>query len=319
MVSYKLVLAVLCALSIAAVSSAANAQWQVSDSLPSLYNSYSAYCDPDFIKTWTCGFCKHNPGTKFVGFLEDSWTAVFGYVTIFNNEVNVVFRGSECFYNWIDNLNFWWTPYTPVPGTYVHRGFWDAYKNVQAQTRQTVEHALKLCRTCKTIRVTGHSLGGALATHGAADLSFSYNKLNSSAPVIKLTTFGSPRVGDKTFSTWLDSQLTSSWRMTHYCDPVPHLPPTVREINWHHVATEIYEGSNPTNYKQCDGSGEDPTCADGILLPFQPRDHLTYMGVSVEDGKHDNCQKAGPDCSVFMNKYLNMDWSKEISTLKDGK
>lgn len=29
--------------------------------------------------------------------------------------------------NWIDNLNFWWTPYTPVPKAYVHRGTLSRY------------------------------------------------------------------------------------------------------------------------------------------------------------------------------------------------
>ena len=196
-------------------------------------------------------------------------------------------------------------------------GFYAAYKDVASQTRSTVAAALSQCPGCRTIRVSGHSLGGALATHAAADLTFVYNKANATAPGIKLTTFGSPRVGDKVFSSWLNGQLTSSWRMTHYCDPVPHLPPTVHEINWHHVATEIYEGSTATSYTQCDGSGEDPWCADGILLPFQPRDHLTYMGISVEAGKHQNCQVSGPDCSVFVSRYANLDWEKDYPGFKE--
>lgn len=91
---------------------------------------------------------------------------------------------------------------------------------------------------------------------------------------------------------------------THYCDPVPHLPPTLREINWHHVATEIYEGQTPTHYKQCNGSGEDPTCADGILLPFDPKDHTVYMGVNMDNGKAGACQDHGnPDCNVFIARW----------------
>jgi hypothetical protein len=153
-----------------------------------------------------------------------------------------------------------------------------------------------------------------LATHAAADLSFVYKATNTSAPGIKLTTFGSPRVGDKTFSTWLSAQLKSSWRMTHYADPVPHLPPTLHEINWHHVPTEIFEGSTSSSYKQCNGSGEDPSCADGILIPLNTRDHLTYMGVSLENGKSNRCQDKGPQCNVFLAKYANYDWSKLTNT-----
>ena len=188
---------------------------------------------------------------------------------------------------------------------------------VAAQVHTHVATALKSCPSCRTIRSVGHSLGGALATHAAADLSFLYK--HGSSINIKLTTFGSPRVGDLTFSTWLQAQLASSWRMTHYCDPVPHLPPTMHEINWHHVATEIFEGKTATSYKQCNGSGEDPSCADGILLPFNPRNHLTYMGIDVEAGKANRCQARGPDCSVFLAKYQAMsgaDWDNKIASMR---
>lgn len=245
-------------------------------------------------------------------------------------------------------------------------GFWNAYQTVQSQTQKQVAAALAKCPSCRTIRCTGHSLGAALATHAAVDLSFIY-KANTTAPAIKLTTFGSPRVGDLVFSTYVQNQMKASWRYavfwrlfnqlsnadllsycaplyylgsslnhtectcceavkasptrlslpvadrldspsfrTHYCDPVPHLPPTLKEINWHHVATEIYEGKDANSYKQCNGSGEDPSCADGILLPFKPSDHLDYMGVSVEAGKAQTCQTHGADCSVFMAKWMEL-------------
>lgn len=188
---------------------------------------------------------------------------------------------------------------------------------VASQVHTHVKTALGRCPSCKTVRCAGHSLGGALATHAAADLSFLYK---SGGPVgIKLTTFGSPRVGDQTFSTWLQAQTQSSWRMTHYCDPVPHLPPTLHEINWHHVATEIFEGHTATSYKQCNGSGEDPSCADGILLPFRASDHLSYMGIDLEAGKLNKCQARGPDCADFLAKYNAMSgeaWDQKIASMR---
>ena len=69
-------------------------------------------------------------------------------------------------------------------------------------------------------RITGHSLGGALATHAAAHL------LSQGINVDMLYTFGSPRVGDNKFSTWFDALLKNTKvRVTHGRDPVPHLPP----------------------------------------------------------------------------------------------
>lgn len=188
---------------------------------------------------------------------------------------------------------------------------------VAAQVHSHVATALQKCPTCRVVRASGHSLGGALATHAAADLSFLYKRGGSIS--VKLTTFGSPRVGDLVFSNWLQAQLVSSWRMTHYCDPVPHLPPTLHEINWHHVATEIFEGNTATSYKQCNGSGEDPSCADGILLPFRASDHLSYMGIQLEPGKLNKCQANGPDCSDFLAKYNTMtgkDWDTKIASIR---
>jgi hypothetical protein len=86
MASPRLVLVVFCLIGVAAVSGVAAVQWQQSDSLSSLYNAYASYCDPHTISSWNCGFCQHNKGSKFIAFLEDKFTAVFGYVTIFNNE-----------------------------------------------------------------------------------------------------------------------------------------------------------------------------------------------------------------------------------------
>ena len=48
------------------------------------------------------------------------------------------------------------------------------------------------------LRVTGHSLGAALATHAAAHL------LVNKVKVTELYTYGSPRVGDPNFSVWFN-------------------------------------------------------------------------------------------------------------------
>lgn len=86
MASSRLLLASLVVLCVVASYGVHAETWQVSDSLPSLYNTYASYCDPSFISNWTCGFCQHNKGAQFVGFLNDHITSVFGYVIILNNE-----------------------------------------------------------------------------------------------------------------------------------------------------------------------------------------------------------------------------------------
>ena len=71
------------------------------------------------------------------------------------------------------------------------------------------------------IVITGHSLGGALASLMAVALVFD-NIVSSSQ--VTLYTFGMPRVGDGEFAYNHDRLLQFSWRVTHYRDIVPKFP-----------------------------------------------------------------------------------------------
>jgi len=69
------------------------------------------------------------------------------------------------------------------------------------------------------VYVTGHSLGGAMAS-----LAASYLLYNNITDKVSLYTFGEPRVGDYMFSRIFDSQIPDSWRVVYYIDPFPHIP-----------------------------------------------------------------------------------------------
>lgn len=91
-------------LALAALNEVSSAAWTTSDSLPSLYNAVAAYCDPAKIQSWNCGFCSHNSGVHFVGFLEYKATSVFGYVSIFNNEgmkLEITARLFDCLFHFV--------------------------------------------------------------------------------------------------------------------------------------------------------------------------------------------------------------------------
>ena len=104
-------------------------------------------------------------------------------------------------------------------------------------------------------------------------------------------TYGCPRVGNVAFAEYYMAHLPDTQRMTHFRDPVPHVPFTT--MGYHHVATEIWDinernqTSNSQIYVLCDSSGEDRSCADSI--PFMDTDlldHSYYMGLS-KDRCHD--------------------------------
>lgn len=101
MAVFKSLLLALClTLCLVANSNASDTKWAITDSLPSLYYSYGAYCDPAYLSNWTCGFCKHNPGTQVVGLLEDWLTSTFGYVAISGNEGMCRYGRGELFVAW---------------------------------------------------------------------------------------------------------------------------------------------------------------------------------------------------------------------------
>lgn len=71
--------------------------------------------------------------------------------------------------------------------------------------------------------------------------------------------FGQPRVGDDAYAAFAEQRFPKVFRQTHYKDTVPHVP--LESQGFRHIATEVYE-DNKLNYTICDGSGEDPHCAD---------------------------------------------------------
>jgi triacylglycerol lipase len=82
-----------------------------------------------------------------------------------------------------------------------------------------------------SIEVTGHSLGGALATLYTME-----NAKIDKLPNPAICTFASPLVGDSTFAAAFDTLQLTSWRVVNAQDLVPMLPPHF--LGFTHVATE---------------------------------------------------------------------------------
>jgi triacylglycerol lipase len=109
-----------------------------------------------------------------------------------------------------------WTDGQFLPAVYraggkVHSGFLQAFSQVSELLDTLVEDRLPGQR----IWLTGHSLGGALATLAAAHL--------GTETIQGLYTFGCPRVGDAAFTSVLPTR--SYIRFVHRDDWVPTVPP----------------------------------------------------------------------------------------------
>ncbi|MDH5403478.1 MAG: lipase family protein [Candidatus Heimdallarchaeota archaeon] len=88
----------------------------------------------------------------------------------------------------------------------VHNGFYNSYMSVKSQI-DNILNELKL-EEYDEIIITGHSLGGALATICALDLVNNINNLK-----IHMYNFASPHVGNKDFVKLYNSKVNNSFRI----------------------------------------------------------------------------------------------------------
>jgi len=160
------------------------------------------------------------------------------------------------------------------------------------------------------IYVTGHSLGGAVASLAASFLL--YNNITTK---VSLYTFGEPRVGDYLFSKQFDSQIPDAWRVIDYIDPFPHIPfceyilvngpvpvcnpcPGPNVFSYHHGSEVWYNISQPVftpqdpHYVCLEGwpRNEALNCSTGYVSYGQDcfnnidncvQYHLSYFGINI--------------------------------------
>ena len=102
-------------------------------------------------------------------------------------------------------------------------GFLNSWRNGRDSILNTWGSLLSLYPGYETI-VTGHSLGGALATFCALEIAHEQQTYYGNSSV-SLFTYGAPRIGDDDLATYIETMLGAHvFRVTHLNDPVPRLP-----------------------------------------------------------------------------------------------
>ncbi len=170
-------------------------------------------------------------------FIESGDTQVF--VAGNDDEVVVSFRGTESFQDWLTDAKF--RMVDSAIGK-IHRGFTDALYEVFNELVNTVEEFLD---DEQYLYITGHSLGGALATLFAIivdeDLDGVY-------------TFGSPRVGNRAFKKAYDSKLKGiSFRYVNNNDIVTRVPFWL--FGYRHVGLLRYLASDGVTHQKISSFG----------------------------------------------------------------
>jgi hypothetical protein len=143
-----------------------------------------------------------------------------GIIVAFRGTLPPSFHDPQSFLDWI-LVDFDAIPRPGGPGLgavpgLVHSGFYDATMSIIGDVIKAVQ-ALNPNQALP-VYVTGHSLGGAMASICTWILS-----QNAGIPVSKVITFASPKPGDGAFKSAYEARITQV-RYENYQDVVPLLP-----------------------------------------------------------------------------------------------
>ncbi|BCG59751.1 lipase [Paenibacillus sp. URB8-2] len=153
--------------------------------------------------------------------ISNEWER-FGFIIESPQEIIIAFRGTSSTSDWISDIIASQKRFKYIKqDCLTHRGFTDIYSSA----RDELFSALTGLSPAKTLYITGHSLGAALATLCAIDIA-----ANTAHHSPILFTFGSPRVGDPAFSKAFTEYVKNSWRTANLYDVVTYTPPTVYKL-----------------------------------------------------------------------------------------
>ena len=179
-------------------------------------------------------------------FIDIPATDTQGFMAGFEDAIVLCFRGTNHVGDWLHNAQVKLVPFQRLGR--VHSGFRKAFESTREEIEATLE---QWAGQGRTLWITGHSLGGALALYTSAHLRFPVNRATRVPhPIAGLYTFGQPRVGTVEFCNICEEDFGGRYfRYTNNQDIVTRVPP--RELKYWHTGKDLY----------IDGSGaihEDP-------------------------------------------------------------
>lgn len=145
--------------------------------------------------------------------------------------ISMVFRGTDELVDWLDNLNI--AKKETEFGVF-HKGFYDSLYHIWPQMEQDyLDLEKKSRRVRKPLFITGHSLGGAIASIAAAKC------LYDQRPFVSVYTFGQPRALSLDSVPAFNAACADRFfRMQNHHDLVSHTPANI--AHYGHVGHCLY-------------------------------------------------------------------------------
>lgn len=164
-------------------------------------------------------------------YLEFPDTDTEGLMVGDDEKIIIAFRGTENLTDWMTNMKLLKAAWKV--GT-VHAGF---YQSLESLWPEAIGRLESLRTNNQPIWITGHSLGGALATLAGATL----DQQMPEYEIAGIYTFGQPRVGDQIFAQSLDKGMKERFfRAVNNNDVVPRIP----SMKFSHVGKLLYFDSD---------------------------------------------------------------------------
>lgn len=202
------------------------------------------------------------------------------YMLNFEGKCVLSFRGTDSFKDVIMDLSFWRNNFKEIndPNVLVHSGIYSQFLALKNEIDKNVFG--------DEIILTGHSLGGALATLTAL-------YLNKKKYKVTCCSFGAPRVGCSNFCKIFDQSDIKSYRIVNDLDPVPSLPWPIR---FKHVKGVIWlDNDNIYNIKR-----------KASFLKYIKRFFLSIFGFSPRITSDHSCPKYMFEIDESHEKILDL-------------
>ncbi|KAN0116380.1 alpha/beta-hydrolase [Russula decolorans] len=232
--------------------------------------------------------CPRPLGNSLVQSFSNVLTHAHGFVVRDDRrrEIVVAFRGSHELANMVTDGNLVLIPLVSRGieknnTALVHAGFLISYNSVRAVVVHVVRDQL-LAYPNYTVVISGHSLGGALASIAALSV-----KSNFPSAAVRLFTYGQPRTGDAAYADLVEDIVgrNNIFRGKFLFLRVPNGVPTMvpETLGYHHHAREYWQFEEPASsstIRRCEGQ-EDPKCSHSIPSTGINPAHIVYFGQAM--------------------------------------
>ena len=162
-----------------------------------------------------------------------------GYVIASDRSNIIAFRGTQTQIEWLRNLQATQQEYidrtTGKSLGKVHQGYLRIVRHKLGSSLLTAVRQLNPTIPCY---ITGHSLGGAIATLAALEIAIDIPQIREQ---LQLYTYGSPRIGDRNFAQAHSKLIPNSYRIVNLSDSVPLVPP-IKIENYYTTANYAHVG-----------------------------------------------------------------------------